>query len=110
MSAHIQVLTTIDSSEAAGRLAQQLVEANLAACVQVLGPLTSTYRWEGKVETAQEWLCIAKTREDRYGEVEAAIRAAHPYQVPEILAVPVTAGHEAYLRWLDAQVRRGDGP
>jgi periplasmic divalent cation tolerance protein len=110
MTTHIQVLTTIDSPEAAGRLAQQLVEANLAACVQVLGPLTSTYRWEGKVETAQEWLCIAKTREDRYGEVEAAIRAAHPYQVPEILAVPVTAGHEAYLRWLDAQVRRGDGP
>lgn len=108
MPTHIQVLTTIDSQEAARGLAQRLVEAHLAACVQVLGPITSTYRWEGKIETAQEWLCIAKTRADRYADVEAAIRAAHRYQVPEILAVPVAAGHAAYLSWLDEQVRQGE--
>ncbi len=78
----------------------------LAACVQVLGPITSTYRWQGKIETGSEWLCVVKSREERYDELERAIRSLHPYEVPEILATPVTAGNPAYLAWLEAETAR----
>lgn len=98
---HIQVLTTIGSKADAQAIADALVAQRLAACVQVVGPITSTYRWQGQVETAEEWLCIAKSRSDLYAAVERAIRAVHPYEEPEILAVPVTAGSASYLRWLD---------
>ncbi len=101
MVEHIQVLTTTGSKADAQAIADALVAQRLAACVQVVGPITSTYRWQGKVETAEEWLCIAKSRGDLYQAVERAIRAVHPYEEPEILAVPVTAGSASYLRWLD---------
>ena len=94
------VLTTTGSAEEAHSIAAALVERRLAACVQVLGPMTSTYRWEGAVETAEEWLCLAKTTGDRYLSVEQAILGLHSYDTPEILAVPVSAGSGAYLRWL----------
>jgi periplasmic divalent cation tolerance protein len=100
----IQVMTTTDKQELAERIAQQLVEDHLAACVQVVGPITSTYRWQGRVESAQEWLCLAKTRLGLFAEVEAAIREIHTYEKPEILAVPVTAGSAAYLEWLAREV------
>lgn len=100
MPEFIQVLTTIDAEAAARRIAQSLVEAQLAGCVQVIGPLTSTYRWRGAVETAQEWLCLVKTSRTLYPKVEAAIRALHTYETPEILAVPVLTGSDDYLAWL----------
>jgi len=78
----------------------------LAACVQVLGPITSTYRWEGAIETSQEWRCEAKTRVELYDEIEKAIRSLHSYQVPEILAVPVVDGSADYLAWLDREVKQ----
>jgi len=102
----IQVVTTTSSREEAERIARALVEGRLAACVQVLGPITSTYRWEGAIETGQEWRCEAKTRAELFGEIEQAIRRLHSYQVPEILAVPVAAGSADYLGWLDAEVKR----
>ena len=74
--------------------------------MQIVGPVESRYWWEGAVETATEWLCVAKTTADRYDEVEAAIRAVHAYDVPEILAVPVVRGNEAYLQWLGAETAR----
>lgn len=101
MTEYIQVLTTTSSKADAQAIADALVAQRLAACVQVIGPITSTYRWQGQVETAEEWLCIAKSRGDLYAVVEQAIRAVHPYEEPEILAVPVTAGSASYLRWLD---------
>lgn len=104
MTDAIQVFTTVDSREAAQRLARVLVEGRLAACVQVLGPLQSTYWWEGAVESAEEWLCLIKATQDVYQALEEAIRASHPYDVPEILAVPVTAGHSAYIEWLARNV------
>ncbi len=104
----IQVFTTTASEESAAQIAEALVAARLAACVQILGPITSTYRWQGAVETAREWLCLIKTEQRRYAEVEAAILALHPYDVPEILAVPVTAGHAPYLAWLNAAVTEED--
>jgi periplasmic divalent cation tolerance protein len=102
----IQVITTTSSREEAERIARALVEARLAACVQVLGPITSTYRWEGAIETSQEWRCEAKSRAELYDEIEKAIRRLHSYKVPEILAVPVAAGSADYLGWLDAEVKR----
>jgi len=101
----IQVFTTTPSEEEAARIAGMLVEERLAACVQVLGPITSTYRWQGAIETSREWLCTAKTTKGLYPEVEQAIRRAHSYQVPEILSVEVAAGSADYLGWLAGEVK-----
>jgi len=102
----IQVVTTVADRENADRIAMALVESRLAACVQVAGPITSTYRWQGKIETAEEWQCWAKTDRRLFAEVERAIRAIHPYDVPEILALPVLAGGADYLKWLDEALAR----
>jgi periplasmic divalent cation tolerance protein len=103
MSDYIQVVTTTERKEDAERIAGELVEARLVGCVQIAGPITSTYRWRGKIETAQEWQCWAKTRRELWKEVEQAIRRLNPYEVPEILALPVLAGSTDYLAWLDAE-------
>jgi periplasmic divalent cation tolerance protein len=100
MTDAIQVFTTIGNRHDADNLAQALVERHLAGCVQIIGPITSTYRWQGEIESGQEWLCLVKTTKDKYDRLEAAIRELHPYEVPEILALPVVAGHQAYLDWL----------
>ncbi len=100
---YIQVVTTLSTREAAERIASRLVETNLAACAQVAGPISSTYRWKGAVETAQEWQCVAKTRFDLYAAVEKAIREIHPYELPEIVAVPIVAGLAEYLAWIGAE-------
>jgi|SRR6476661_6058416 periplasmic divalent cation tolerance protein len=102
---HIQVVTTVASADEARRLATALVEERLAACVQIVGPIESIYRWQGKVETATEWQCWIKTRRERYDALEATIRRLHSYEVPEILAVPIVAGSEAYLKWLTDETR-----
>jgi periplasmic divalent cation tolerance protein len=107
MTDYIQVVTTTELQEDAEQIARALVEQRLAACVQVSGPITSTYRWQGKIETAREWQCWAKTRRDLYQQVEQAIRQLHPYQVPEILAIPVLAGHADYLAWLEQETEAG---
>lgn len=103
-SEYIQIVTTTERREDADQIAQTLVERRLAACVQVAGPITSTYRWLGKIETAEEWQCWAKTRRELYGKVEQAILEIHPYEVPEIVAMPIAEGSRAYLAWLDEAV------
>jgi periplasmic divalent cation tolerance protein len=100
MSSFIQVSTTIDTQEGAKKIADALVEKRLAACVHVSGPITSTYWWQGQVEMAQEWVCIAKTRQDLYNAIEQAIRDVHSYDEPEILATPILTGSQGYLRWV----------
>ncbi len=107
MSDFIQVLTTAGSRDEAQRLADVLVSERLAACVQVLGPISSTYWWQGRRETAEEWQCVAKTQSQLYAEVEAAIKAHHSYTTPEILALPILSGHAAYLAWLEAELKPG---
>jgi len=77
------------------------VEEKLAACVQITGPIESTYRWKGNVENASEFLCLIKTREDFFLKVESAIKNMHPYEVPEIIAVPIIKGSKEYLQWLE---------
>ncbi len=104
MTEHIQVLTTTDKRDDAIAIANSLVQQRLAACVQILGPITSIYRWKGKVEMAEEWQCWAKSRHDRYVDIEQAIRKIHPYEEPEILAIPITAASASYLAWIDGQV------
>lgn len=110
MSDVIQVVTTASSAVEANQIARTLVELRLAACVQVVGPITSTYRWQGQIEASQEWQCVAKTRRSHYGAVERTIARIHSYEVPEILALPIAAGGAAYLEWLDGQLCDPTGP
>jgi periplasmic divalent cation tolerance protein len=105
MSDYIQVVTTTATHDEAEIIARALVDERLAACTQIVGPVTSIYRWEGKIETSQEWQCWAKSRRELFEQIEAAIRRLHPYQVPEILALPIEAGSEKYLQWLDGEVK-----
>jgi periplasmic divalent cation tolerance protein len=102
---YIQVLTSVDRKETAERIASLLLEERLAACVQIVGPITSHYHWRGRIESSEEWLCLAKSREGLYPAIEKAIRSAHPYEEPEILALPIVAGSHGYLAWLDGEVR-----
>lgn len=99
----IIVITNLPDREAAMKLAQALVEKRLAACVNVLAACTSVYRWKEAIETAQEVPLLIKTRNALYPEVEAAIRQAHPYELPEIVAVPVVHGLPGYLEWVAAE-------
>jgi len=99
-SDYIVVLTNLPETESAEKLARHLVELRLAACVNVLGPCTSIYHWKGKIETEKEVPLFIKSKRDNYALLEEAIRAAHPYEVPEIIAVPVVGGLTAYLNWL----------
>lgn len=100
MGGFIQVMSTVADRETAGRIAEKLVSEKLAACVQIAGPVKSVYRWEGKIENADEWQLIVKTRKDFRKKVETAIRSVHPYQVPEIIALPITGGGNDYLKWI----------
>ncbi|HYW78332.1 MAG TPA: divalent-cation tolerance protein CutA [Thermoguttaceae bacterium] len=104
MSDYIQVVTTTERKDDAQRIARALVDERLAACVQIVGPITSTYRWQGKIVEAEEWQCWAKSRRELYEPIERAIRRLHPYDEPEILAVGVLAGSASYLAWIDGEV------
>lgn len=99
----LQVTVSASSREEADRLAGGAVESRLAACAQVLGPIHSTYWWEGRVEQADEWLCLLKTTRARYLELEARLRGLHSYDNPEIIALPAAAASEDYLAWLHAE-------
>ena len=100
----IAVLTNLPDSESAFNLARELVGLKLAACVNVLPPATSFYRWEGRDEQATEHPVLIKSTSERYPELEAAIRARHPYELPEIIAWPITSGLPAYLAWVEGEV------
>ena len=107
MAEMIEIHTTIDSIEGAHQIADALVSKRLAACVQISGPITSTYWWQGAVEQAQEWVCTAKTRKALYPQVEEAIRKHHTYETPEILAVEIVDGNVDYLRWVEQETHQG---
>lgn len=105
MSDYYQVATTTETEDDAKKIAATVVEKRLAACAQIVGPISSTYWWKDKIETAGEWLCLMKTRRDRYEALEQAIREIHPYEEPEIIATPIVAGSQGYLGWLNREVR-----
>ena len=98
--AAILILTQMPDRASAQSLARSLVESRLAACVSIGAPVESLYHWRGQIETAEEVPVAVKTRADRYAAVEAAIREQHPYELPEILAVPVVHGLGPYLDWI----------
>lgn len=100
MSDVLLVLTNVPDDGCAGRITRHLLETSLAACVNRLAPVHSSYRWQGAIESALEIPLLIKTTGARYAELEAAIRELHPYEVPEILAWPATAGYAPYLRWV----------
>ena len=97
------VVTNLPDRESAGKLAHALIEKRLAACVNVLSPCRSVYRWQGKTEDAEEFTVLIKTTRERYPALEAAIRAKHPYELPEIIAVPLAGGLPAYLEWVQSE-------
>ena len=101
---YIQVITTVASRADALRIAQDLVGKRLAGCVQIVGPITSTYWWQGQIEESEEWQCQIKSRQDLFEALEAAILDVHPYKVPEILATPIAAGGKDYLTWLEGEL------
>jgi periplasmic divalent cation tolerance protein len=105
MESMLLVVTQLPDADRARALADALIEQRLAACVSIQPPCQSVYRWQGKVECAQEVPLVIKTAADRYPAVEAAIRALHPYQLPEIVALPVTQGLPAYLAWVTEETR-----
>ena len=104
MTDKIVVLTACDSEEKAAVLARALVEQKVAACVNILPGVRSIYHWQGKVEDAQEWQLVIKSRRDLFPKLKEAIARTHSYEVPEVLALPVVDGSEAYLSWLDQEL------
>ena len=103
MNAVLLVLTNLPDRASADRLATTLVDARLAACVNILAPCRSVYRWKEAVEQADEIPLLIKTTEAGYAALEAAIRAQHPYEVPEIIALPIARGLPDYLAWVAAE-------
>jgi len=104
MSKYIQVVTTTESEEDAAVIAAAVVKKRVAACAQVLGPIRSTYWWKDKIETSSEWLCLMKSCEELYSDLEQTIKEIHPYDVPEILALPILTGYQPYLQWLNEEI------
>lgn len=100
----IVVLMTASSHNEAIRIAEHLIESHLAGCVQIIQGMESIYWWEGKIEHGSENLILAKTTEDKFNELEAAVRAIHSYSTPEIIALPVTSISAPYLEWLSLNV------
>ena len=103
MPDHVVVFITVGSSEEADSIAQALVQERLAACVNVLSSITSTYRWQGQVQRDEELLLVVKTRRELFDRLVARVEELHSYQVPEIVALPIVAGSADYLRWIDEE-------
>ena len=109
MSTFIQIVATCPTRELADQIARALVELRLAACAQVTGPIASTYHWQGAVESAEDFVLVAKSRSELFDEAAAEIARLHPYDTPEIIAVPITSGSAKYLEWIAAETRQPGG-
>lgn len=100
---YVQVTTTTDARQEAAEIAKVAVGERLAACAQLVGPIASTYWWEGEIESAEEWMVIFKTTVDRFEDLASMITELHSYDTPEIIATPVVAGSGDYLSWVREQ-------
>lgn len=100
------VLVTVGSTAEGERIAEALVGERLAACVNVVGPVRSIYRWDNAIQHDEEWLLVVKTRRELLAELEQRVQALHSYQTPEVIALPITAGAQRYLDWLWAETDR----
>lgn len=105
MAGFIQITIIVGTKEEGEKLVHNLVENRLIACGQILGPIQSTYWWKGKIETSQEWMCLAKSKEKKFAEIVRQVKRTHSYEVPEIIAVPLIAVDENYAHWLEGELR-----
>jgi len=97
----IVVFITVPSCEVGQEIAKELVEASLAACVNILPAISSVYRWQGKIEQDDELLLVAKTRSTRFDQLAEVVKRIHPYELPEVIAIPIVAGLQGYLAWIN---------
>jgi periplasmic divalent cation tolerance protein len=108
MTDKIVVFSTCGSEEEAVRIAKHVVDAHIAACVNLIPKIRSIYRWEGKVEDSTEWLLLIKTSRERFAALQVALAAVHSYDVPEVIALPIIDGSPNYLAWLDTEMALPD--
>ncbi len=108
MTDKIVVLSTCASAEEAERLARRVIDEHLAACVNVLSPVRSFYRWKGAIEDSAEWLLIIKSTREKFDVLRAALEAAHTYEVPEVIAIPIVDGSPNYLSWIDRELQTAE--
>jgi periplasmic divalent cation tolerance protein len=104
MSEFVQITTTTGTRHDAEQIAAELVTRRLAACVQITGPIVSTFRWQERIETAEEWICTIKTAAGQLTAIKQLFVEIHPYEVPELIATQIVEGSEAYLQWLGEQL------
>src|SRR6266566_4015012 len=108
MTDKIVVFSTCASADEAERIARSLLDKHLAACVTVLSPVRSYYRWEGAIQDSAEWLLVIKSSRDLFDRLRLLLESAHSYEVPEVLALPVIAGAPNYLAWIEAELKAAD--
>jgi periplasmic divalent cation tolerance protein len=106
---YLQVFTAVEKREDAELIARTVLEEKLAGCVQIVGPIASTYWWNGALESSEEWLCIIKSERSLYPELERSIKRVHAYEVPEIIALSINMGNGDYFRWLDSTITKKKG-
>ena len=106
MEKFIQILTTTENKEDAEKIAKALTEKKLAGCVQIIGPITRIYWWKNNLEKSEEWLCLIKSEERLFDELEKVIKELHPYETPEIIAIPIIIGSKDYLNWLSNELKK----
>lgn len=106
MNKYIQVFATTEKKRDAERIARILLKRRLAGCVQVIGPVSSSYWWRGRIEKAEEWLCVIKSKKSLYKELEKTIKENHPYEVPEIISIPIAVASRDYLNWLSNTLKK----
>ena len=104
MTEFVQITTTTGNRHDAEQIAAELVSRRLAGCVQVSGPIVSTFRWQGKTETLEEWMCTIKTGQAQLAAIQKVVDEIHPYEVPELIATPIVGGSEKYLAWLAGEL------
>lgn len=104
-NSYLQVITTIDNLDTAKKIALAVTDKRLASCAQLIGPIQSYYWWKGKREEGSEWQVVMKTRLEIYPQLEQEILSMHPYEVPEIIAMPITQGLESYLKWIGQETK-----
>ena len=106
MEEYIQVFVTNDKKEDAEKIARVLVKDRMAGCTQIVGPIVSTYWWKGNIETAEEWLCLIKSKKSLYQKIEKVVKEMHTYETPEIIAIPIVDGSKDYFEWLKNEVEK----
>lgn len=109
MSGNIVVMSTVPDITTGRKIARRILEERLAACVNISGTLESLYWWEGKIQQDQEHLLVIKTRAELFPRLKEAVQGLHPYEVPEIIALPIEQGSSSYLKWIESETQRENG-